>query len=56
MSKRDFGIAGLIGVIAGRMVVASSTNTIIQHMGSLLMVVGIVCLGLWLYRVIARKP
>jgi hypothetical protein len=56
MSKRDFGIAGLIGVIAGRMVVASSTNTIIQHIGSILMVVGIVCLGLWLYRVIARKP
>ena len=55
MSKRDLGIAGLIGVIAGRMVVASSSNTIIQHVGSLLMVIGLVCLVMWLYKVIARK-
>ena len=55
MLKKDFGIAGLIGVIAGRMVVASSSNTIIQHVGSLLMVIGLVCLVMWLYKVIARK-
>ena len=55
MLKKDFGIAGLIGVIAGRMVVASSQNTIIQHIGSLLMIVGIVCLVIWFYKVIARK-
>jgi len=55
MSKKDFGIAGFIGVIGGRIVVAASSEWIVQQAGALLTVIGIACLLIWLYKVIARK-